>query len=200
MRALEYLDKNRKLVKVLRILSQVGLWASAAAILILLSLAVYMTSTHSAGIFQGIPDNHNLVYSGIVIRLGLTLSNVAPQQIQTIVTQILFSAAAYACIFGGVLFFLSGILKNVENRLPFAPENARRISAMGVVFLVGSLVTGLAQAITAGSAIHALGLTEVMDVNYSINTPMLMNGLLMLILSGIFRYGAYLQEEYDATL
>jgi hypothetical protein len=29
---------------------------------------------------------------------------------------------------------------------------------------------------------------------------MIVAGLLMLILSGVFRYGSYLQEEYDATL
>jgi len=49
-------------------------------------------------------------------------------------------------------------------------------------------------------SLHALGLKEMMGVYYSINTTMIMTGLLMLILSGIFRYGAYLQEEYDATL
>ncbi len=200
MRALEYLDRNRKLVVVLRILSQVGLWVSVAAFVISLPLAVYLVSVQSAVIFQGIPENFNFGYIDGVIRFDLALNKIHPRQIQIIVGQILFSVVTYAAIFGAVMFYLSGVLKNVEKRLPFARENARRISSMGLIFLVGSLLTSSVQAGTANVVIHALGLTEMMGVNYSINTTMIMTGLLMLILSGIFRYGAYLQEEYDATL
>ncbi len=77
-------------------------------------------------------------------------------------------------------------------------EIARRIASIGIVFLVGSLLVVSAQASTAN--VHALRLTDVMSVNYSANTTMLFSGLLLLILSSIFRYGSYLQDEYDATL
>ncbi len=200
MRALDYLDKNRKLVKVLRILSQVGLWASAAAVVISLPLAVSLAGGNNWGIFQAIPENLDFGYVDGVIRFNVMLTDITPRQVQIITAQILFSITVYGAVFGAVMFYLSNVLKTVENRMPFARENARRIASMGLVFLAGSLFTGMIQAGTANAIIQTLRLTEMMSVNYSLNSSMLITGLLLFVLSGIFRYGAYLQEEYDATL
>jgi hypothetical protein len=200
MRALDYVDKNRKLVKFLRILSQIGLWGSGAAVVIFLPLAVYLASGNGADLFMNLPETFNFGYTEGAINFNIGLDDISPQVAQTIIVQLLFTIVIYAAVFGCILFYLSGVLKAVENRSPFARENSRRISSMGVVFFAGSVITGLMQAATAHALIVALGLGETMSVDFSFNSTMLMTGLLLLILSGIFRYGTYLQEEYDATL
>lgn len=202
MRATDYLDKYRKLVKVLRICTQIGYILSAAMILILLPLAIYLSFAQNGSISMGIGDMSRMGYMDGVIRYNLSFAAgaVTPQSANTILKQMLFSIVVFAAVYGAISFYLSGFLKAVENGVPFEKKNARRIFSIGLIFLVGSLFVGTAQASTANVIIHAMGLTEAMTVNYSANSTMISTGFLMLILSSIFRYGSYLQDEYDATL
>jgi hypothetical protein len=148
----------------------------------------------------GIPENLYLVDGVIRYNLALVAETVTPLQMTMIIKQLFFSIVVYSTVFGLILFYLCGVLRMVENGTPFDRENARRISSIGLIFLVGSIFIGSAQASSANTIIHVLGLTDTMSVNYSLNTMMLFAGLLLLILSSVFRYGSYLQEEYDATL
>lgn len=202
MRSIEYIKKYSKLVKVLRVFSQVFYWLSAAAVAILLPLAVYLSVSKNWFVGVSVPGNFRLGYTDGVIRYNLALAAgaVNPEQAGAILVRILFSIMVFAAVYGAISFFLSGVLKAVEKGEPFQSSNARRIFSIGLVFLGGSFFVGTAQASTADVIIHAMGLTEVLTVNYSANSVMIAAGLLMLIPSGIFRYGSYLQEEYDATL
>ena len=203
MRSEEYLKKYSKLVKVLRILAQVVYWLSAVAIAILLPLAIYLSVSKHWFISIGVlPGNFRLGYIDGVIRYNLALAAgaVTPEHANAIFVQILFSIVVFTAVYGAISFFLSGVLKTIENGEPFQRNNARRIFFIGLIFLGGSLFVGTAQASAANVIIHAMRLTEALTVNYSANSIMIVAGLLMLILSGVFRYGSYLQEEYDATL
>lgn len=203
MRSEEYLKKYSKLVKVLRILAQVVYWLSAVAIAILLPLAIYLSVSKHWFISIGVlPGNFRLGYIDGVIRYNLALAAgaVTPEHANAILVQILFSIVVFTAVYGAISFFLSGVLKTIENGEPFQRNNARRIFFIGLIFLGGSLFVGTAQASAANVIIHAMRLTEALTVNYSANSIMIVAGLLMLILSGVFRYGSYLQEEYDATL
>ncbi|NLB80999.1 MAG: DUF2975 domain-containing protein [Clostridiaceae bacterium] len=202
MPSVEYLKKYSKLVKVLRILSQVTYWLSTAAVAILLPLAIYLSVSKQWCIVIGVPGNFRLGYIDGVIRYNLAFAAgaVTPEHANAILVQILFSIVVFAAVYGAISFFLSGVLKAIENGEPFQRNNARRIFSIGLIYLGGSLFVGTAQASAANVIIHAMRLTEALTVNYSANSIMIVAGLLMLILSGIFRYGFYLQEEYDATL
>lgn len=202
MRTSEYLSRHKKLVKLLRILSQVGYIASTVLILTILPLAIYLSIAANWNISFGVPNLNQLGYMDGVIRYKLTFAvgAVTPDQAVAIFRQMLFSIVIFATVYGAISFYLSGVLKAVENGIPFEPKNVRRLSSIGLIFMVGSLFVGIAQASTANVIIHAMGLTDALTVNYSFNSLMMVSGLMMLILSGIFRYGSYLQEEYDATL
>jgi hypothetical protein len=39
-----------------------------------------------------------------------------------------------------------------------------------------------------------------LEINYTFDGTMLVTGFLILILAGVFKYGNFLQKEYDATL
>lgn len=94
---------------------------------------------------------------------------------------------------------LAGILKTVKAEKPFAAENAKRLTVMGVVILASSVLVNVLQAAVVLVMVTTLDIANI-DINYNINFTMLFMGLLLLILAGIFRYGNYLQDEVDSTL
>ncbi|EEG78935.1 DUF2975 domain-containing protein [Dethiobacter alkaliphilus] len=194
-------ERYRKLAKILRVLSQVGYWGSALVVLILLPLAIYISTAQNIAFGWGTMEYFNLGLTDGVIRYNLSLAEQStdPGVSRTVVAGILYSVVVYSAVYGLVLFFLSGVLKSVEKGTPFIRQNARRLTSIGIVFIVGSVFAGVTQAAAAYAIIQALDLAAL-SVNYSVNSNMILTGLLMLILSGVFRYGAYLQEEYDATL
>jgi hypothetical protein len=202
MRSTEFLQKYRKLIRFLRILSQIGCWLSAVAVLVFLPAAIYLSVRGGGNLTYALPPGFRLGYIDGVISYNLALAagTVAPPRMTGILIQIFFSSAVCSAVFGAILLYLSGVLGMVEKGLPFDRGNARRIASIGFIFLVGSVMVGTAQASVANIIVHALNLTDLVSVNYTANTTMLSTGLLMLILSGVFRYGSYLQEEYDATL
>jgi len=65
--------------------------------------------------------------------------------------------------------------------------------------MAGSVILKIAEGITAMAIIDSLEIKNV-DVTFTVDGAMLLTGFLVLILAGIFRYGSYLQDEYDATL
>lgn len=91
------------------------------------------------------------------------------------------------------------ILKSVENDIPFAKENAARISTVGVVLVLSSFLIPAFEFIVARAMIDLLKIQNI-SLNYSANFYLVLAGFLIFILSGIFRYGSYLQNEYDETI
>jgi len=141
MRSVEYLKKYSKLAKVLRILAQVVYWLSAVAIAILLPLAIYLSVSKHWFISIGVlPGNLRLGYIDGVIRYNLALAAgaVTPEHANAILVQILFSIVVFTAVYGAISFFLSGVLKTIENGEPFQRNNARRIFFIGLIFLGGS--------------------------------------------------------------
>ena len=91
------------------------------------------------------------------------------------------------------------ILKTVTDNRPFERNNAKRLFIIGIVLIISSVVRKFIEGIFALAVIDMLKIENI-DVNFTIDGAMLLFGFLILILAGVFQYGSYLQEEYDATL
>lgn len=91
------------------------------------------------------------------------------------------------------------ILKTVANDRPFEKNNAKRLFIISIVLIIVSVVWKIIEGIYALTIVNILKI-ESIDVNFSIDGAMLLTGVLILILAGVFRYGSYLQDEYDTTL
>lgn len=91
------------------------------------------------------------------------------------------------------------ILKTVADDRPFEKNNAKRLFIISIVLIIGSAVWKIIEAIYALTIVNILKIASI-DVNFSIDGAMLLTGFLILILAGVFRYGSYLQDEYDTTL
>ena len=106
-------------------------------------------------------------------------------------------------IYAGILTILfnqiSKVLRTVEIDKPFAKENAKRLTIIGAVLVIWSIVYRAAAVFVAWSIIHTFDIPNI-QLNYSPDGFMLLSGLMMLILAGVFNYGNYLQQEYDSTI
>ena len=94
---------------------------------------------------------------------------------------------------------VSNILKTVVQDCPFAEENARRLSVIAFALITGSVLINIAQYFYAAAAVQSFQINNL-KVSFSTDMTMLTTGLLILILAGVFKYGCFLQKEYDATL
>lgn len=98
-----------------------------------------------------------------------------------------------------IIYNLKLILKTVEDDHPFEKNNSKRLLIVAIVFIAGSIILKIAEGITALAIIDMLKIKNV-SVVFSINGTMILTGFLVLILAGVFRYGSYLQNEYDTIV
>jgi hypothetical protein len=97
------------------------------------------------------------------------------------------------------LHYLIKILKNVEIDKPFAKENSHSLAKIGRLAIVASFLVPIGGTVE-GRYLVSIIKNSYINYNYGPNMSLLLCGVLLLILSGIFRYGNYLQHEYDTTL
>jgi len=193
------LVKYRKLSKGIYVIVNISFW-------ILIGLAILATLLSIVMII--LPNIENLSNSGYSFRMSPdnliqfefntdTLSNTT--SIVDIFSLMYANAILFTILILLVLSQLKIILKNVVNEKPFAEKNAKSIRNIGYVVIASSILTPVTKAFVFNKFIHAFNLSNV-NVIYSINTEVLIIGILLLIVSAIFNYGAYLQQEYDTTL
>ena len=105
----------------------------------------------------------------------------------------LFASWLTCLCWGGCFFLMDSIFSQIHGgATPFTEENSRRIRALGLLQIAGSLLPSLLQSVlnwlwAADAFVWQLPLDWIL-------------GVLILALSGIFSYGSQLQEEYDQTI
>lgn len=109
------------------------------------------------------------------------------------------AAFFYSLTLAYILCELKHILKTVSQNVPFDIRNSQRILNIGATLIMGSVVFNLLNYLVAKSIITTFSVPNI-NTNFSVNLSLLLSGLLLIILSGVFRYGSYLQNEYDTTL
>ena len=100
-----------------------------------------------------------------------------------------------------ICWSLRGLLKTVLQGRPFTAENGRRIRNLGLVILISGLVWPLVEYVSA-RAVLALVTFEGMSLSPAIggSKDVVLTGLLLLVLSTIFRHGTELEEERSLTV
>jgi hypothetical protein len=91
------------------------------------------------------------------------------------------------------------LLKTVAKDNPFDENNSDRLYRVGRILLISSLIVGAGRVVIYKQMFIMLNLSDV-HTNFSVNVALLLTGLLVLILAGVFKYGSYLKNEYDATV
>lgn len=116
----------------------------------------------------------------------------------------------YTFIGGIIVFFIRKLLKSLKAGAIFTVKNSRFIEWIGYSFIVLSLLITTIQALMAYSFDKMFHLTAslqqseaIQGVSYEfigIHWSLLFGGIILWIIGRIFKYGAFLQQEYDATV
>lgn len=149
-----------------------------------------------------------LTIEGIEIQLAdLVANNINYEKMPMI------SLIALAMIYVGILLFvvwqIRNLLGNLSKGVIFTMANSKRIERVAYCVVVLSLTIGAFRTYIAYTVIQQLQLSTLIagtdwitGIQYhfsSINWTLLFCGLVIWAIARVFRYGGFLQEEYDAT-
>jgi uncharacterized membrane protein len=220
MNSKDYLKSTKRLAHITRKFCHVFIWIVAIATLLVLAATIFVYSVPVNQIH--LKDSGSLTINDSSLplplfeikpyhdsngKLNFTVDSgvLVPSEAITSVDVLrgymwsFFSKlCASAAIFIIAAIYLIGLLKSVEKGEPFAAENAKRLRKISIVLIVGSVISPAVATQAAILATHS----NLLDVksNSMIDFTLLLCGFLILILSGIFAYGARLQREHDQTV
>ena len=192
-------EKVKRVSKTLRIILEVFQKVVFCFGAVLFLALIYLL-VNPAG-FIKLPQSGSLIIpltlNGIIsyrVSPGIEFSTVKPVFLALIPVVILGVAMLTV-----VLSQIRGILKTVESGNPFDELNSRRLSKIAMVVIIGSNVWNFVQSLVVKTVVETFNIPNIVE-NFSFDSTMFLLGLLILILAGIFKYGNYLQSEYDSTL
>lgn len=195
------LNKVRRFAKSLRIVMNVFYWSAVVAILLAaISLLIinflpkeYLTAKH----FLNSNASFNFSFNGLQFSPGNAIHENA--DFTHVIMSILGSVFIYGLALSVIFKQIRNILKTVETQTPFENDNTKRLTKIGAVLIIGSF---LFNAINGLVTISIIKLFESDKYSFVFGPDLfiLFTGLMIFILAGIFKYGTYLQNEYDTTL
>jgi hypothetical protein len=213
-------DKFKKLANVLQIIMNVFYWmAIAGMILAVIVVPVILLLTggdlsvkHLFDMITGIAKINGVneisgsgsfnisldTAKGFSIMLP-NLTIPATADLTRVFISIVITMFIY-CLSLAVLFKeIRDILKTVATNTPFEEMNSKRLLVIGTVLAVSSILFNFMTNIIFVSFLKMLDIKNI-DVSGGIDMFMFLTGIFVLILSGVFKYGAYLQKEFDETI
>jgi hypothetical protein len=117
---------------------------------------------------------------------------------QPIILASLLACLPYLAWTGLVAFLLGTMLKRAEAGIPFHADNAKTLGWLALAAICKP-AAGMIGGNASKAVLNAgLGLDLGYVFNYDISA--LLGGLLILVLAGVFRYGAELQHDLDGTV
>ncbi len=184
----------------LRIVMNVFYWVS---------IVVAVGSLIAAIVIKLISDSHFVLNGKSIGHFGFSLDGLIKYNLNDLALQginvkniyiaIMIMSASISFLVIPILKQLVLILKSVDEDKPFAKENAKRISTVGIILILSSFLIPAFEVFVGSTMIDTLNIQNL-STNYSLNISMILSGLMMFILGGIFMYGSYLQHEYDETV
>jgi len=115
----------------------------------------------------------------------------------------LVAMAIMSAIFLLLIDYFRGLLAPMEQGRPFSDESTSKVRRIGVLMLIASVIAPQVTEIPwwfLSKVIQLPSGVQLQVGSFSINGLALIAGLLMLVLSLVFAYGAQLQKQSDETL
>lgn len=173
-------------------------------------IAISFTSEESVQRFIQMGDVQAAIhFYGITLELSTQL-----------IEQATFSKAAFLPLIGMlfiyvligsfIVFFVRKLLKSLKEGEIFTVKNSRFIEWIGYSFIVLSLLLKSIQALMlygfdqmfqlTATLKHSAAIQGVSYEFFGVHWSLLFGGIILWIIGRVFKYGAFLQEEYDATV
>lgn len=148
-------------------------------------------------------------FNGITVFLNKDImNNFVYDKVETIVLILLLMI--FALIFMSIFILLWKFVKSVIVGDVFTLRNSKRIELVGYSLLILSFLSNTVQAYLISTVLHMfLNNNELDNIEwiqsvsfrfFDINWSILLCSFIVWTIGRIFRYGSFLQEEYDATV
>ncbi|KOS64226.1 DUF2975 domain-containing protein [Lysinibacillus agricola] len=125
------------------------------------------------------------------------------------VVKLLFTATIYIGLLLLIVVQVRGLLSNLSKGIIFSGTNSRKMEWIAYAVVVLSLTVDAFRTYIAytvieqfklGELLVGTGLIKGLSFHFTgINWTLLLCGLVIWTIARVFRYGAFLQDEYDAT-
>lgn len=195
------ITRFKKLARFLRLIVQteIGAVTLLACITIIANIIFLFLPKHIFELSSDTMRNMS-ISSGGMFSYKFILAPGIVTNIKPLLNMISWLVMISAVLIIPISYQLALILKTIENGIPFSSKNSKSLYIIGRILLSGAFLLPLGEYIAGMMIINIIKQPEI-AVHYSfINFTMLLAGILVLILASIFKYGNYLQQEYDATL
>jgi hypothetical protein len=192
--------KMKMLAKVLKNISNVLFWVTSVlfVVFLLASIVVLFVPGKDMVISPNLTGSLQTSIGGTMV-VKFDLQSLGVIIIKPFL-QAMFMWISFVSLMVSVLLYeLKRILKTVVADNPFEKGNSKNLTVIAFTLLVGSLILPIFEGRIAMAVIDVLKISNF-NVNFMIDWNLLMAGILILILAGVFQYGNYLQEEVDSTL
>lgn len=164
--------------KPFRIVANIAFWIATVAVLVTTSILLFPS--------LGFCSIDQIQGEGFSLALGQPLDRSAPLVLASLIA--MFSTLA-------ILLLMMQIANSLKKETPFTLANAKRLQTMAFLLLVATYCKQLVVYLIA-SGLHDQGISG----RFTLLPSNLIIVMVLFLLSGIFRYGCILQNEYDRTV
>lgn len=119
--------------------------------------------------------------------------------VKSLLISAMITGVCYSFVLQYIFKQLKTLLKSTIERCPFDEKNSQRIFKMACPMLGAGFIFPILRGFIYHNLINVFDLNHF-SVAYSFDFYWILTGVLLLILSYIFKYGSFLQTEYDETL
>jgi hypothetical protein len=192
--------RMKMLAKIFNIVCNVAFWVTAVGFCLFLIANIALLF---------IPEKNLVISANISGSLAATINGTQlfkfdPQStgdimIKHVLQAVFLWVSIVLLITSAVLFEVKRILKTVVEDKPFEKGNSKNLTIISLVLIAASFILPIFEGRVFSTAIKTLHIGNI-NIGYTMNWTLLLTGILILILAGVFQYGNYLQEEVDSTL
>ena len=161
------------------------------------------------GIMSFIP-NSSFAHVGLQLNIGrhlnIHLRNnkfLEVAQVRTLILAIASSMIPIIITTIVIVKMIRDLLITMECGKSFDEKNSKRLMVIGVTVIIGSFFESLSYIIIYNLVLPMISLLRLENINFTINAldgSTILLGIIIILISGIFKYGCYLQNEYDETV
>ena len=190
---------KKSLASILLSLINIAFYLVIIGLVVLIASIFYLGGADDLGSMAG--TNLSLQGPGFSVKFFNIESEMAEKTgISVLITQLTLALpVVILALF--ILYKLRFLLDSLKRKDPFSPENPRHIRHMGIGIIIAGIVNSLAEGIAAYQLAPLISeYFPHYSTNVSLDLTTIFFGLLVLILSEVFRQGAQLKKEQEYTV
>lgn len=192
--------KYKKMAKIIQFVVRIFFIVSVVSMTAAVVIGLFLSFTNPSALASIANSTGSMSFSvdnAIMFKVSPKLATI--ENLKPIYSSICFMAAAAAAVLVIIFRQLDLILETIKHEKPFELKNSRRLSIIGITLIIGSFVIRAGQYLVVSTMIHKLQLFDI-TVNFTADNNMILTGFIVMILAGVFRYGSFLQNEFDSTV